>query len=186
MIGVDANQEFRVTDGQHTFDRATLWPPTLHSWLPPYPEDAFRGNHEGRVDLLVTIDADGSLQATSVYRSSGNASLDRVALESLQRYRFAPAERDSVPVRADAYVTINWIISPAGRPRPESVCAFVGGKHARQRPQRMSGAIHHVVHVRMECNQRAAVTLTLVLDWRRIGCIAKQVQVHSKHSTKRK
>ena len=88
-------------------------PKTLHSWLPPYPEDAFRGNHEGTVDLLVTIDSDGTLVAARVDRSSGNASLDRAALESLDRYTFKAAERDGVTVRADAIVTINWIITQA-------------------------------------------------------------------------
>lgn len=101
-------------------------PKTLHSWLPPYPEDAFRGNHQGTVDLLVTIDADGTLGAARVDRSSGNASLDRAALESLARYRFKAAERDGIAVRADAIVTINWIITDAviqhfGSPRIERI-----------------------------------------------------------------
>jgi protein TonB len=87
-------------------------PKTLHSWLPPYPEDAFRGHHQGMVELLVTIDADGTLIAAHVARSSGNESLDRAALESLDRYRFKAADRDGVPVRADAYVTINWVVTP--------------------------------------------------------------------------
>jgi TonB family protein len=88
-------------------------PKSLHTWLPPYPEDAFRGNHQGAVDLLVTIDADGTLIAARVDRSSGNASLDRVALQSLDRYMFRAADRDGVSVRADAIVTINWIITPS-------------------------------------------------------------------------
>jgi periplasmic protein TonB len=88
-------------------------PKTLHSWLPPYPEDAFRGNHQGTVDLLVTIDSDGTLVAARVDRSSGNPSLDRAALESLDRFTFKAAERDGVAVRADAIVTINWIITQA-------------------------------------------------------------------------
>jgi TonB family protein len=88
-------------------------PKTLHSWLPPYPEDAFRSNHQGTVDLLVTIDADGTLVAARVDHTSGDASLDRAALESLDRYRFKAAERDGVGVRADAIVTINWIITQA-------------------------------------------------------------------------
>jgi len=88
-------------------------PKTLHSWLPPYPEDAYRGHHQGAVDLLVTIDADGKLVAAQIDRSSGNASLDRAALESLDRYTFRAAERDGVAVRADAIVTINWIITDA-------------------------------------------------------------------------
>jgi protein TonB len=101
-------------------------PKTLHSWLPPYPEDAFRGNHQGRVDLLVTIDADGKLVAAQVDRSSGNASLDRAALESLDRYTFKAAERDGTPLRADAIVTINWIITDAvierfGSPKIERI-----------------------------------------------------------------
>jgi protein TonB len=88
-------------------------PKTLHAWLPPYPEEAFRGNHQGTVDLLVTIDSDGTLVAARVDRSSGNASLDRAALESLDRYTFKAAERDGIAVRADAIVTINWIITQA-------------------------------------------------------------------------
>jgi len=88
-------------------------PKTLHSWLPPYPEDAFLGNHQGAVDLLVTIGSDGTLVAARIDHSSGNASLDRAALESLDRYTFRAAERDGVAVRADAIVTINWIITQA-------------------------------------------------------------------------
>ncbi len=101
-------------------------PKTLHSWLPPYPEDAFRGNHQGAVDLLVTIDTDGKLLAAQVDHSSGNASLDRTALESLDRCTFKAAERDGIAVRADAIVTINWIITDAviqhfGSPKIERI-----------------------------------------------------------------
>lgn len=101
-------------------------PQTLHSWLPPYPEDAFRGNHQGTVDLLVTIDAEGKLVAAKVDHSSGNASLDRAALESLDRYTFKAAERDGAAVLADAIVTINWIITDAviehfGSPKIERI-----------------------------------------------------------------
>jgi protein TonB len=108
-VGTPASRGERVA-GFYAHFRA---PRTLHSWLPPYPEDAFRGNHQGTVDLLVTIAANGRLIAAQIDHSSGNASLDRAALESLVRYTFKAAERDGVPVRADAIVTINWIITQA-------------------------------------------------------------------------
>ncbi len=70
-----------------------------------YPEDLYEDQVEGLVHLHLFINEDGTIvpESTRVEESSGFAQLDSAALQSVDLLRFAPAQRDGVPV-ATAFV----------------------------------------------------------------------------------
>lgn len=77
---------------------------SLHNPKPPYPAAARRLGHEGRVVLQVVVSRDGHARILAVARSSGHATLDRAAAETVARWRFIPARRAGVAV--DSMVTV--------------------------------------------------------------------------------
>lgn len=81
--------------------------------IPEYPAAAFRAGQEGRVDVLVTITADGRPIEARVYQSSGAPSLDEASVAAALEYGYQPGERYGTPVEAQGIVTIDWKIGPA-------------------------------------------------------------------------
>lgn len=77
---------------------------------PPYPADAYAQGLEGRVQLLVQIDARGRVQALEIAKSSGVASLDAAAVKAVRKWRFVPAERAGQPVAASVKVPVRFSI----------------------------------------------------------------------------
>ncbi|MBO9661956.1 energy transducer TonB [Dokdonella sp.] len=80
--------------------------------IPEYPAAAFRAGQEGRVDVLVTITADGRPVDARVYQSSGTPSLDEASVATALKYGYQPGERYGTPVEAQGIVTIDWKIGP--------------------------------------------------------------------------
>ena len=69
---------------------------------PEYPESAVEAGIEGQPLVNVEINADGSVRSVVLTRSSGNAAIDRAAIEAAQRSRFQPVEGGaSVPIEYD-------------------------------------------------------------------------------------
>jgi periplasmic protein TonB len=77
----------------------------LHMNPPDYPPRCLRMGIEGTVRVRVLVGENGRPQEVSIDRSSGDASLDQAALEAVRHWRFEPAMRQGVPVRA-------WVIAP--------------------------------------------------------------------------
>jgi len=77
---------------------------------PPYPPDAVAQRQEGRVLLKVHIDQHGRVEKISVAQSSGVASLDRAALETVRTWRFEPARRGGQAVATVVIVPIRFSI----------------------------------------------------------------------------
>lgn len=75
---------------------------------PPYPADAYARRQTGRVLLAVMIDATGSVGEIRVAESSGVASLDRSALETVRQWRFSPARRLGQAVSQEVLVPIRF------------------------------------------------------------------------------
>jgi protein TonB len=76
--------------------------------LPRYPLAARFDGAEGRVMLRVRVDARGQVETVDVTTSSGHAILDRAAIDTVRRWRFAPARRDGLPVPAEINVPIQF------------------------------------------------------------------------------
>lgn len=72
---------------------------------PPYPALSRRQREEGEVRLRVWVGTAGEASKVELFRSSGFERLDRVALETVQRWRFVPARQGEHAVAA-------WVIVP--------------------------------------------------------------------------
>lgn len=77
---------------------------------PEYPAISRRLGEEGQVMLRVLIGADGSAQQVELRRSSGYERLDRVALDTVRRWRFVPGKRNGVPEAMWFNVPINFVL----------------------------------------------------------------------------
>lgn len=72
---------------------------------PPYPALSRRQHEEGEVRLRVWVGTSGEASKVELFRSSGFERLDRVALETVQRWRFVPARLGEQAVAA-------WVVVP--------------------------------------------------------------------------
>jgi protein TonB len=72
----------------------------LNNPKPPYPLAARRHGAQGRVLLSVRVGADGASHAVLLKHSSGHAVLDNAALQTVQRWRFVPAQRGDTPIES--------------------------------------------------------------------------------------
>jgi len=79
----------------------------LRSFAPEYPEWATRKGIEGRVDLHLTVNQNG-LVKDNVYveRTSGQTGLDRVAIDAVKRWVFAPLPPDVAQIEQWGIITI--------------------------------------------------------------------------------
>ncbi|MBT2747596.1 MULTISPECIES: poly-beta-1,6-N-acetyl-D-glucosamine biosynthesis protein PgaD [unclassified Lysobacter] len=75
---------------------------------PPYPLEALRHSEGGLVTLRVQVSADGHPLKVEVSRRSGNRILDRAAINTVRRWRFAPAVRNGKPIAAVVIVPIEF------------------------------------------------------------------------------
>lgn len=83
-------------------------------WNPPpaYPSVARQRRLEGQVILRVQVTPAGRAGGVSVRRSSGHAVLDRAALAAVRGWRFKPALKDGVAVRARIDVPVTFRLRP--------------------------------------------------------------------------
>lgn len=74
-------------------------PPSAgHRVSPVYPEHMRRAALQGTSVVLAAIRADGSVGEVRLKHSAGHADLDAAAVDAVQRWRFAPAQRRGVAV----------------------------------------------------------------------------------------
>ncbi len=81
---------------------------TLDNPKPGYPRVALRRGIEGLVLLRVDVDARGRPLAVRVKKSAGFRPLDIAALRAVRRWRFVPAQRNGVAVRASVDVPVRF------------------------------------------------------------------------------
>ncbi|MFZ5663167.1 MAG: energy transducer TonB [Pseudomonadota bacterium] len=82
-----------------------------HAPPPPYPPQAVRQGLTGSVLLRVTVDIDGTPIEAAIERSSGHRLLDQAARRHvLARWRFEPAMRDGMPIRAVGLVPVDFVL----------------------------------------------------------------------------
>lgn len=75
---------------------------------PPYPMLSRRLKEEGEVRLRVWVDAAGAPSRIALSRSSGFERLDRIALETVQRWRFTPARQGDQAIAAQVIVPVTF------------------------------------------------------------------------------
>jgi protein TonB len=85
------------------------WKMKLLEMKPPvYPPRCLRLGIEGTVRLRVLVGEDGRPQDAAIGTSSGDTGLDQAALDAVRDWRFEPARRDGVPLRAWCIVPITF------------------------------------------------------------------------------
>ena len=90
--------------GQPGSDRQAL--PASGNAPPEYPWTARAQGFQGRVVLSVWVSAQGAADRLAVLKSSGYPTLDRAALEAVQRWRFQPARRGGHDTGSLLYVPV--------------------------------------------------------------------------------
>lgn len=76
--------------------------------LPDYPWSARRRNREGRVVVRLMVAADGTVLSAEVRESSGDATLDEAARDTLSGWRLRPALANGTPVATHIEVPIRF------------------------------------------------------------------------------
>lgn len=88
-------------------------PKLLEAREAPYPEGA---HGDAEVELLVVVGEDGSVSDVSV--RSGAAPFDAVARATVAGFRFSPAMRDNVPIKARIAVKVTFVEPRLSAPPP--------------------------------------------------------------------
>lgn len=75
---------------------------------PGYPEEVACDNIGGQVVLAMTVGVDGKPSSVEVFRSSGNAALDKAAEEGVRNWTFKPATRGGQAQPSRLQVPVNF------------------------------------------------------------------------------
>ena len=117
-----SSRDGQVTDSAPDRSRSPIPVGEPTQWIvaEDYPAEAVQERLEGRVDVELTVDADGLPTSCAVRRSSGSAALDTATCDLLMvRARFRPAlDRNGEAVEGTWSNTIVWQV-PA-EPVPEA------------------------------------------------------------------
>jgi phosphate binding protein len=126
-------------------------PPTLLQGLPPTPPKLDWAVAPTIVCRL-TIDRDGTVQKSRVYRSRLDlAAFEDAALAAVERYRFSPARKSGVPVA----VTINWPVSFAAEAKTARLVKIKGSDTIGGALAPALGRAFHQTHGDIDINVEA-------------------------------
>jgi TonB family protein len=93
-----------------------LRPPVpVHKVDPKYFPAAIAERIEGKVQLAGVLGTNGRVHTLHVLKGV-DVRLDLSAAEALQKWQFAPAERDGVPVEVDIIAEIPFLLAPQAKP----------------------------------------------------------------------
>ena len=104
----------RTPDGMRS-GRGLRPPVPVHKVDPKYFPAAIAERIEGKVQLAGVLGTDGRVRTLHVLKSV-DVRLDLSAAEALQKWQFAPAERDGVPVEVDIIAEIPFLLAPQAKP----------------------------------------------------------------------
>ncbi|MBF0448182.1 MAG: energy transducer TonB [Magnetococcales bacterium] len=99
--------------GRESFVPVASLSPSLNNPKPRYPILARRRGWQGLVLLRVEVDATGAPLAVQIKQGSGYSILDDSAMRTVKNWRFIPAKRGGVAVRAFVEVPIHFsLVNP--------------------------------------------------------------------------
>lgn len=73
-----------------------------------YPRAAHIRGQQGTVEVRIDVDATGSLQSATIFRSSGFQVLDEAALSSVSAWTFQPAQRNGRPTASSVIIPVEF------------------------------------------------------------------------------
>jgi protein TonB len=83
-------------------------PRPLHEIVPAYPPDADRRHLSGQVRVRLRLEADGRISDMEVVSAQPPGLFEQSALDALRSARFAPAQKQGRPVRAQVVIAIEY------------------------------------------------------------------------------
>jgi protein TonB len=83
-------------------------PRALREIVPEYPYDADRQHLSGKVSVQLKLEADGRVGDLEIVSATPPGVFEASALEALRTARFAPAQKNGRPVRAQVVITIEY------------------------------------------------------------------------------
>ena len=84
-------------------------PPTPVSKMQPnYPSSLLSNGIGGKVLVTCVVDENGKVVSTSIKKSSGNAELDKAAVNAVLKWKFKPAQKAGRNIRATCVVPFNF------------------------------------------------------------------------------
>ncbi|MBF0447473.1 MAG: energy transducer TonB [Magnetococcales bacterium] len=98
----------KVDSGRESFVPVTTQSPVLNNPKPRYPVLARRRGWQGLVLLRVEVDSTGAPLSVQIKQGSGHSILDDSAVQTVKSWRFIPAKRWGVAVRAFVEVPIHF------------------------------------------------------------------------------
>lgn len=99
-------------EGSGSQSGVPVTPPSVVSYVEPdYPGRAMLDGTSGVVQVRITVNASGGVDAVSVSGSSGSAALDRAAVDAVYRWTFSPAlDTRGQPMACTIYLPVNFKI----------------------------------------------------------------------------
>ncbi len=82
----------------------------LHNPPPPYPKQSRRRGEQGKVVIAAEIDIEGRSSQAVIHQSSGYHRLDRVALETVLKWRFIPGKKGHQHQKMWVNIPINFVL----------------------------------------------------------------------------
>jgi protein TonB len=104
-----ADGDSLYADAAPVEETPVYWKLKLVEMKPPvYPPRCLRMGIEGRVRVRVLVGENGRPQEVTLGQTSGESALDQAAMDAVRGWRFEPARRNGVPVRAWAIVPVEF------------------------------------------------------------------------------
>ena len=103
-----AMEEEQATANEEPLVEARYNVTSLNNPKPPYPLAARKRGIEGQVLLRARVQEDGHCAAVETKKSSGSTMLDSAAVETVKKWRFAPATISGAPVASWVEVPITF------------------------------------------------------------------------------
>lgn len=101
--------KFGLKGGEDPFGADMDSPPTPVNRMPPqYPSELLKKGVGGKVVITCVIDAKGGIVSSKVKQSSGEAALDKAALQAVSRWKFKPAKRGGKPFQATCNIPFTF------------------------------------------------------------------------------
>ena len=139
-IGALATPLPTVAQGTYRIDDGVSSPRVLHRVAPEYSETARKAGIQGTVLLAVEVWEDGLARNIHVLRSLGFG-LDEKAIEAVEKWKFAPGEKDGKPVRVVARIQVSFrLLDTAPDPPEVSSASREAPSEARAGPDSVSGS----------------------------------------------
>jgi protein TonB len=101
--------KFGLKGGEDPFGADMDSPPTPVNRMPPqYPSALLKKGIGGKVVITCVIDVKGNIVSSRIKQSSGEAELDKAALQAVARWKFKPARRAGKPFQATCNIPFTF------------------------------------------------------------------------------